>query len=107
MPAGSSVDGRLARRSGLRDKAVDGDVRCDVLRPQAFNTFFHILGLVRADGDACMVRGFLPQYLLRSRAFRRALAWMASPATASPFRFSSVTCPLRWSRIYAPCPLLR
>ena len=35
VPGGSSVDGRLACLSGLRDIRVDGEVRGDVLRPQA------------------------------------------------------------------------
>ena len=34
VPGGASVDGRLARRSSLRDIRVDGNVRRDVLRPQ-------------------------------------------------------------------------
>ena len=68
---GSSIDGRLARRSSLGDIRVDGDVRGDVLRPQARHMFSHIIGLVRADRDAGMWRGFLRQHFLRGRAFRR------------------------------------
>ena len=71
VPGGSSVDGRLARPSGLRAIRIDGNVRCDVLRPQAFQVRFKIIGFVRADRDACMWQSFLPQHLLQCRAFRR------------------------------------
>lgn len=71
VPGGSSIDGRLARRSSLRDLRVDGDVRGAVLRPQARHVFSHIIGLVCADRDAGMRRGFLRQHVLRGRAFGR------------------------------------
>ena len=70
VPGGPSVDGRLACLSGLHDIRVDGDVRGDVLYPQAHHVLRHIIGLVRADRDAGMWRGVLPQHLLRCRACR-------------------------------------
>ena len=79
VPGGSSVDGRLTHRSSLRDLIVDGDVRRDVLCPQAFNVFFNIIGLVRTNRDACVWRGFLPQHLFCCRAFRRAVCLRDQP----------------------------
>ncbi len=43
VPGGSSVNGRLAYRSGLCDIVVDGDGRGDVLRPQVCNVCGNIL----------------------------------------------------------------
>ena len=79
VPGGSSVEGCLARLSGLRDLRGDGNVRGAVLRPQAFNVCFNIIGLVRADRDACRLRGFLLQPLLRCRTFRRAACLRDQP----------------------------
>ena len=79
VPGGPSVDGRLACLSGLRDIRVDGDVRGDVLCPQARHVFRNIIGLVRTDRDAGMWRGVLPQHLLRCRAFRRAAGLRDQP----------------------------
>jgi len=85
VPGGPSVDGRLACLSGLRDIRVDGDVRGDVLCPQARHVFRNIIGLVRADRDAGMWRGVLPQHLLRCRAFRRAAGLRDQPREGRPF----------------------
>ena len=41
--------------------------------------FCRIIGLVRADRDACMWRGFLLQHLLRCRTFRRAACLRDQP----------------------------
>lgn len=58
VPGGSSVDGRLTRPSSLRHIIVDGDVRRDILCPQAFNVFCNIIGLVRTNRDACVRRAW-------------------------------------------------
>ena len=41
--------------------------------------FLNIIGLVRADRDAGMGRGFLPQHLLRCHTFRRAAGLRDQP----------------------------
>ena len=79
VPCGPSVDGRLACLSGLYDIRVDGDVRGDVLCPQAHHVFRNIIGLVHADRDAGLWRGVLPQHLLRCRTFRRAAGLRDQP----------------------------
>ncbi len=79
MSGGASVERGLAHRSGLRDIRIDGNVWGDVLRPQAFNVGFNVIGLVRADRDAGMGQGFLRQHLLRGRPFRRAAGLRDQP----------------------------
>ena len=97
VPGGSSVQGRLARLSSLRAISVDGEVRRDVLRPQAVNGFFNILGLVLVDRDACRGRCVLLQHLLRCRA----------PAIQAPRRPDRSCVPswrVSWSSGCSPCP---
>lgn len=54
VPSGSSVDGGLAHGYGLRGIRVDGNVRRDVLRPQARHVCCNVIGLVCTNRDTAM-----------------------------------------------------
>lgn len=102
VPGGPSIDGRLAGLSSLRDIRVDGDMRGDVLCPQARHVFLNIIGLVRTDRDAGMWRGVLPQYLLRYRAFRRAAGLRDQPRRLTNIRESCRLHRLRCGKKVGP-----